>query len=71
MQGAQKLKSEAPSKVRRKDEVAAQRWRWTFYEAIIFELPLTPLGNNSYNFLNLFPFPETGEKSIPGREDLP
>jgi hypothetical protein len=34
MQGAQKLRSEAHSQVRRNDEVAAQRSRWTFYETI-------------------------------------
>ena len=32
MQGAQKLRSEAHLRVRRNDEVAAQRRRWTFYE---------------------------------------
>jgi len=36
MQGAQKLRSEAHSWVRRNDEVAAQRRRWTFYETIKF-----------------------------------
>jgi hypothetical protein len=34
MQGAQKLRSEAHLRVRRNDEVAAQRRRWTFYEVI-------------------------------------
>ena len=34
MQGAQKLRSEAHSQVRRSDEVKAQRRRWTFYETI-------------------------------------
>jgi len=34
MQGAQKLRSEAHLRVRRNDEVAAQRSRWTFYETI-------------------------------------
>jgi hypothetical protein len=34
MQGAQKLRSEAHLQVRRNDEVAAQRSRWTFYETI-------------------------------------
>jgi len=34
MQGAQKLRSEAHLQVRRNDEVAAQRRRWTFYETI-------------------------------------
>jgi hypothetical protein len=34
MQGAQELRSEAHFQVRRNDEVAAQRHRWTFYEAI-------------------------------------
>jgi len=34
MQGAQKLRSEAHFQVRRNDEVAAQRSRWTFYETI-------------------------------------
>jgi hypothetical protein len=39
MQGAQKLRSEAHSQVRRSDEVEAQRRRWIFYEAIkIFAL---------------------------------
>jgi hypothetical protein len=37
MQGAQKLRSEAHSQVRRNDEVAAQRRRWTFYETIKFK----------------------------------
>jgi len=36
MQGAQKLRSEAYLKIRRNDEVKAQRSRWTFYEAIKF-----------------------------------
>jgi len=34
MQGAQKLRSEAHLRVRRNDEVEAQRSRWTFYEVI-------------------------------------
>ena len=34
MQGAQKLRNEAHLWVRRNDEVAAQRSRWTFYETI-------------------------------------
>jgi hypothetical protein len=34
--GAQKLRSEAHFQVRRNDEVAAQRRRRTFYEAITF-----------------------------------
>jgi hypothetical protein len=34
MQGAQKLRSEAHLQVRRNDEVAAQRRRWTFCETI-------------------------------------
>jgi hypothetical protein len=34
MQGAQKLRSEAHLRVRRNDEVEAQRRRWTFYEVI-------------------------------------
>jgi len=34
MQGAQKLRSEAHFQVRRNDEFAAQRRRWTFYETI-------------------------------------
>jgi hypothetical protein len=34
MQGAQKLRSEAHLRVRRNDEVAAQRSRWIFYETI-------------------------------------
>jgi hypothetical protein len=37
MQGAQKLRSEAHLRVRRNDEVAAQRRRWTFYETIKIE----------------------------------
>jgi hypothetical protein len=36
MQGAQKLRSEAHLRVRRSDEVEAQRRRWTFYEVIKF-----------------------------------
>jgi hypothetical protein len=39
MQGAQKLRSEAHLQVRRNDEVAAQRRRWTFYETINFQDP--------------------------------
>jgi hypothetical protein len=35
MQGAQELRSEAHLLVRRNDEVAAQRSRWTFYETIL------------------------------------
>ena len=38
MQGAQKLRSEAHLRVRRNDEVEAQRRRWTFYEPINFEM---------------------------------
>jgi nitrate reductase NapE component len=38
MQGAQKLRSEAHLLVRRNDEVAAQRRRWTFYATINFGL---------------------------------
>jgi hypothetical protein len=38
MQGAQKLRSEAHLRVRRNDEVAAQRSRWTFYETINFKV---------------------------------
>ena len=34
MQGTQKLRSEAHLQVRRNDEVAAQRRRWTFYETL-------------------------------------
>jgi hypothetical protein len=34
MQGAQKLRREAHFRVRRNDEVAAQRSRWIFYETI-------------------------------------
>jgi hypothetical protein len=34
MQGAQKLRREAHLRVRRNDEVEAQRSRWTFYETI-------------------------------------
>jgi len=34
MQGAQKLRSKAHVQVRRNDEVAAQRRRWTFYETL-------------------------------------
>jgi len=34
MQGAQKLRNEAHLRMRRNDEVTAQRRRWTFYEAI-------------------------------------
>jgi len=34
MQCAQKLRSEAHLRVRRNDEVAAQRRSWTFYETI-------------------------------------
>jgi|APFre7841882724_1041349.scaffolds.fasta_scaffold180658_1 hypothetical protein len=37
MQGAQKLRSEAHFQVRRNDEVAAQRRRWTFYETIFLK----------------------------------
>ncbi len=46
MQGAQKLRSEAHLQVRLNDEVAAQRSRWTFYEAILS-------GNNSVVECNL------------------
>jgi hypothetical protein len=46
MQGAQKLRSEAHLRVRRNDEVEAQRSRWTFYETINFrkEMKCTPKG---------------------------
>jgi hypothetical protein len=37
MQGAQKLRSEAHLRVRRSDEVEAQRRRWTFYETINYQ----------------------------------
>jgi len=39
MQGAQKLRSEAHLRVRRNDEAAAQRRRWTFYETIKVQKP--------------------------------
>jgi hypothetical protein len=45
MQGAQKLRSEAHLQVRRNDEVAAQRRRWTFYETIniiSFSITMSP-----------------------------
>jgi hypothetical protein len=35
MEGAQNLRSEAHLQVRRNDEGAAQRCRWSFYETII------------------------------------
>jgi len=38
MQGAQKLRPEAHLSLRRNDEVAAQRRRWTFYETINSQL---------------------------------
>ena len=41
MQGAQKLRREAHLRVRRNDEVEAQRSGWTFYETII-SLPERP-----------------------------
>jgi len=34
MPGAQKMRSEEHCQVRRNDEVAAQRHRWTYYETI-------------------------------------
>jgi hypothetical protein len=37
MQGAQKLRSEAHLRVRRNEEVEAQRSRWIFYETIKYE----------------------------------
>jgi hypothetical protein len=43
MQGAQKLRSEAHKRVRRSDEVAAQRRRWTFYEASAHFIENPPL----------------------------
>jgi hypothetical protein len=39
MQGAQKLRNEAHLRVRRNDEVEAQRSRWTFYEVIRVNRP--------------------------------
>jgi len=39
MQGVQKLRSAAHLQVRRNDKAAAQRRRWTFYEAIILSRP--------------------------------
>jgi len=38
MQGAQKLRREGHLRVRRNDEVEAQRRRWTFYETIKFKI---------------------------------
>jgi hypothetical protein len=38
MQGAQKPRSEAHLRVRRNDEVEAQRRRWTFYEVIMLNI---------------------------------
>jgi hypothetical protein len=38
MQGAQKLRSEAHLRVRRNDEVEAQRRRWNFDETIILRI---------------------------------
>jgi hypothetical protein len=56
MQGAQKLRSEAHLQVRRNDEVEAQRSRWTFYEAIKFDLtyprPFSKLPLLSRQFLS-------------------
>jgi acyl-CoA thioester hydrolase len=42
MQGAQKLRSEAHLRVRRSDEVEAERSRWTFYEVIKVEKMKSP-----------------------------
>jgi hypothetical protein len=47
MQGAQKLRSEAHLSLRRNDEVAAQRRRWTFYETI--NSPLKKKENENKN----------------------
>jgi len=43
MQGAQKLRSEAHLQVRRNNEVAVQRRRWTFYETICIYCSLTTM----------------------------
>jgi hypothetical protein len=42
MLGAQKLRSEAHLRVRRNDEVEAQRRRWTFYKVIMFSTIISP-----------------------------
>ena len=55
MQGAQKLRSEAHLRVRRNDEVAAQRRRWTFYETINFANRKVQFWGKSVNQLFLVP----------------
>jgi hypothetical protein len=69
MQGAQELRSEAHLQVRRNDEVAAQRRRWTFYEVITLGYSplaageretlalLAPMGLRLATLIFLFPFP--------------
>jgi hypothetical protein len=60
MQGAQKLRSEAHLRVRRNDEVEAQRRRWTFYEVIKIPGPRFSLGRRfKFNFFT--PSPLQGE----------
>ena len=54
MQGAQKLRSEAHLQVRRNDEVAAQRRRWTFYETIILETLILKIACVRKNDLSQF-----------------
>ena len=55
MPSAKKLRSEAHLQVRRNDEVAAQRRRWTFYEAINFPAAIQdqPLGERAEEAKNI------------------
>ncbi|MBP1717737.1 MAG: hypothetical protein H6Q43_1175, partial [Deltaproteobacteria bacterium] len=54
------LRNEAHLLVRRNDEVAAQRRRWTFYEVIRFSWSLRPV--------SLLPGQKTGAEAKKGRE---
>jgi len=51
---AQKLRSEAHLQVRRNDEIAAQRSRWTFYETIKIAKCKMQIEGRKYNHLEFF-----------------
>jgi molybdopterin molybdotransferase len=63
MQGAQKLRSEAHFRVRRNDEVAAQRRRWTFYEVIPFQIAMISIKSALQRILAQIP--TLGKERVP------
>jgi hypothetical protein len=70
MQGAQKLRSEAHLLVRRSDDVAAQRRRWTFYKATLPRREGTTQPGESPTYLIHQPFAPSPPGSFGFRTDL-